>query len=195
VPQLETVDAVLVRRCQDGDYAAFDEIVARYKDGVYNYIWRMISDRDDVDDLAQEVFVRAFGSIKKFRQESNLRTWLYRIASNICIDKYRRSGPEKALKVPLEREMGDDSWEPIELPDSSFDPSRMFDQTELRKEIDNALLRLPEKLRSVIVLYDIEGMAYDEIAETLDCPLGTVKSRLFKARMQLRGMLKPYVEA
>lgn len=194
MPPLETADAVLVQRCQNEDYEAFNEIVERYKDGVYNYIWRMISNRDDVDDLAQEVFVRAFGSIKRFRQESNLRTWLYRIASNICIDKYRRSAPEKALRVPFERETDDDSWEPIELPDSSLDPSRIFDQKELRVEIDEALLKLPEKLRSVIVLYDLESLSYEEIAETLGCPLGTVKSRLFKARMQLRALLRAYVE-
>lgn len=192
---MDTADAVLVRRCQEDDFKAFDEIVARYKDGVYNYIWRMISDRDDVEDLAQEVFVRAFSSIKRFRQESNLRTWLFRIASNICIDKYRRSGTEKLLRVPFERETDSDSWEPIEVADSSQDPSRILDESELRSEIDSALLTLPEKLRSVIVLYDIEGLSYEEIAETLDCPLGTVKSRLFKARLQLRAVLRPYVEA
>lgn len=191
---MQTADAVLVQRCQNDDSDAFDLIVSQYKDGIYNYIWRMISDRDDVEDLTQEVFVRAYCSIKKFRSESNLRTWLYRIASNICIDKYRRSGPEKALRVPFERENDDESWGPIELPDSSSEPSKLFQEKELQSEIDRALLRLPEKLRSVVVLYDIENLSYDEIAETLGCPLGTVKSRLFKARMQLRSILKPYVE-
>lgn len=192
---LLSADAVLVLRCQKDDCEAFDEIVARYKDGIYNYIWRMISNRDDVEDLTQEVFVRAFASIKSFRRESNLRTWLYRIATNLCVDRYRRAGLEKQILIPLEREdQDDDQSRSVEFPDSSYDPQRIYEQTELQMEVHRALIKLPDKLRSAILLYDLEGMSYEEIAETVGCPVGTVKSRLFNGRMQLRELLRPYMD-
>lgn len=192
---LLSADAVLVLRCQEDDYEAFDEIVARYKDGIYNYIWRMISNREDVEDLAQEVFVRAFAAIKSFRSESNLHTWLYRIAMNLCVDKYRRDGLEKRLITPLEREQldGGQTASP-DVPDGTYDPQRVCERVELQVEVQKALSKLPEKLRAAILLYDLEGMSYEEIAEALGCPVGTVKSRLFNARMQLRDLLKAYVE-
>ena len=186
-------DAVLVMRCQKDDCEAFDEIVARYKDGIYNYVWRMVSNRDDAEDLAQEVFVRAFASIKAFRREANLRTWLYKIASNLCVDRYRRAGLENKWIVPLEREQND-SIRPLDIPDHANDPRRSFERSELRTEVRKALLKLPDKLRSAIVLFDIEGLSYEEIAEALACPIGTVKSRIFNARLKLRELLKGYVE-
>lgn len=191
---LISADAVLVLRCQEGDVEAFDEIVARYKDGIYNYIGRMISNRDEVDDLAQEVFVRAYAGLRSFRQDSNLRTWLYRIANNLCIDKYRRAGIEKKLIVPIEREDEQGARE-IDLPDRTYDPQVVCERAELQAQVQKALSRLPDKLRTTILLYDMEGLSYEEIAETLRVPVGTVKSRLFNARMQLRNWLKVYVEA
>ena len=193
---MQNTDTVLVLRCQEDDYDAFDEIVARYKDEIYTYIRRMISNRDDAEDLAQEVFVRAFASIKSFRRESNLRTWLYRIATNLCIDKYRRKGVEKQFVTSLEREDPEDEEpNPIDIPDNKYDPERMYEHSELQMEIQKALLKLPEKQRAVILLFDLEGMSYEEIAKVVDCPVGTVKSRLFNARLQLRKLLQPYLEA
>ena len=196
VASLVSADAVLVLRCQEDDYEAFEEIVARYKDAIYNYVWRMVSHRDDADDLTQEVFVRAYMGIKSFRRESNLRTWLWRIATNICVDRYRRTGLEKQIIAPLDRSREDEEGSPIqtEFPDSRHDPQRVFENTALQAEIARALGRLPEKLRAVVLLFDMEGMSYDEIAETLGCPIGTVKSRIFNARMRLRELLRPYVE-
>ncbi len=189
-------DAVLVLRCQEDDCEAFDEIVARYKDGIYNYIWRMISNREDAEDLTQEVFVRAFVAIKSFRRESKLRTWLYKIATNLCVDKYRRAGLGKQIVIPLERGRHDaEGCKPFDLPDNTHDPQRVYERAALQAEVQKALSRLPEKLRAAIVLYDLEGMSYQEIAGALGCPVGTVKSRIFNARMRLRDLLKPYVEA
>lgn len=192
---MPSADTVLVLRCQEDDGEAFDEIVAHYKDGIYNYIWRMISNLDDVEDLTQEVFVRAFTSIKSFRGESNLRTWLYKIATNLCVDKYRRAGLEKRLLIPLDRESGDDEPSGFEVPDGTYDPERAYERSELQIEVQKALSRLPEKLRAAILLCDIEGMTYEDIAGAIGCPLGTVKSRLFNARLRLRDLLKPYVQA
>ena len=196
VASLVSADAVLVMRCQEDDCEAFDEIVALYKDGIYNYIWRMISNREDAEDLTQEAFVRAFAAIKSFRRESNLRTWLYRIAANLCVDRYRRAGLEKQLVVPLAQSRQDESGDSTawDLPDSTHDPQHVYERTELQEQIQKALARLPEKLRSVILLLDLEAMSYEEIAETIGCPVGTVKSRIFNARMQLRNLLRPYVQ-
>jgi RNA polymerase sigma-70 factor (ECF subfamily) len=191
---LLNADAVLVMRCQEDDCEAFDEIVTRYKDGIYNYVWRMVSNREDAEDLAQEVFVRAFAAIKTFRREANLRTWLYKIASNLCVDRYRRAGLEKQWIIPLEREQND-SVRSMDIPDHSNDPRRSFERSELQAEVQKALLKLPEKLRSAIILFDLEGLSYEEIADAMGCPIGTVKSRIFNARMKLRGLLKGYVEA
>ncbi len=196
VARLVSADAVLVHRCQADDCTAFDEIVALYKDGIYNYVWRMISNREDAEDLTQEVFVRAFGAIKSFRRESNLRTWLYRIATNLCVDRYRRAGLEKQYFVSLDRKHQDEDGESaaFELPDVTYDPQRMYEQTELQAEIQKALMKLPDKLRSAVLLFDMEDMSYDEIAEAVGCPVGTVKSRIFNARVQLRQTLKQYME-
>jgi RNA polymerase sigma-70 factor (ECF subfamily) len=154
----------------------------------------MVANRDDADDLAQDVFVRALVGIKSFRRESNLRTWLYRIAANLCVDRYRRSGLEKQLFMPPHQSREDDDLPAqSDPPDSSYDPQRVFENTELRGEIERALGRLPEKLRSSVLLFDIEGLSYEEIAEAMGCPIGTVKSRIFNARMQLRELLRPYV--
>lgn len=192
-----SADAVLVLRCQEDDLDAFDEIVALYKDGIYNYICRMVSNRDDVEDLTQEVFLRAFSSIKKFRREANLRTWLYRIASNLCVDKYRRWGLEKQLMVPLHPVDREDEDSPlaIDMPDSTYDPQQVYERSELQQQVQRAICRLSDKLRAPILLYDIEGMSYEEISQTLSIPVGTVKSRIFKARIQLKEMLRPYVTA
>ena len=192
---LRSADAMLVVRCQEDDFDAFDEIIARYKDGIYNYIWRMVSNRDDTEDLSQEVFVRVFTGIKSFRRESNLRTWLYRIATNLCVDKYRRARTEKHRLAPLEHQQDEnsDSPGPLELADSTYDPQRICERTELQATVQAALWKLPDKLRSAILMHDMEGMSYEEIAEVLGCPVGTVKSRIYNARMQLHRRLEPYV--
>lgn len=193
---LLSADTVLSSKNQQGECETFDQIVARYKEGIYNYIWRMVSNRDDVEDLTQEVFVRAFGSFKSFRRDSNPKTWLYRIATNLCIDRYRRKELETRLVRSLEQNhLGeDDETTPTDIPDTRFDPAQAYERSELQAEVQRALSLLPDKLRSTILLYDIEGMSYEEIAEALGCPIGTVKSRLFNARMQLRKLLKPYFE-
>lgn len=189
---LTNLDSVLVMECQEGKYEAFNEIVTRYKDSIYNYVRRMISNPDDVDDLAQEVFVKAFGSIKSFRRESNLKTWLYRIATNLCVDRYRRLGVERKVLLPMERDEDGEDCEYPEPDGRSSDPSRVYEKKELQAAVHDAVQRLPDKLRTAVLLYDMEGMSYSEIAEIQRCPVGTVKSRLFKARMELKDLLKPY---
>jgi RNA polymerase sigma-70 factor (ECF subfamily) len=187
-------DKLLVNRCLAGDDAAFSEIIGRYKGKLYNYILRMTGDADDAEDLTQEVFIRMYSSLDSFRKQSSLNTWLFRIASNICIDAYRRNKKHKAIAYSLDEPIfGDDSSEGAhEAPDVSYEPHRIFMKIETAGQIEKALMRLPEKLREVVLLFDVEGVPYEEIAQIVDCPLGTVKSRLFNGRAQLRKLLTDY---
>lgn len=201
---LSQSDTALICRCQDNDIAAFDGIVARYKNKIYNYIFRMVGDSEEAEDLTQEVFVKTYLAIETFRNESSLNTWLYRIASNLCIDSHRKrlrrqaamGGGLLSLSDPVAPEADtDDNVAPRDVPDRSYEPYRMLARRELDEQIAQALCLLPLKMRTVVILHDLEDMAYEEIAAVVGCPLGTVKSRLFNARMQLREMLRPYLES
>lgn len=200
---LSQTDTALICRCQDKDIAAFDSIVARYKLKIFNYIYRMVGDSDEAEDLTQEVFVKTYLAISSFRNESSLNTWLYRIANNLCIDSHRKrtrrhnalGGAPLSLNEPAVEGDGEDGGPTREVADRSFEPFRVLAQQELDHQIQAALARLPLKMRTVVVLHDLEDMPYEEIAAVVGCPLGTVKSRLFNARMQLRETLKPYLES
>jgi RNA polymerase sigma-70 factor (ECF subfamily) len=187
-------DTALVQRAQANDRAAFNEIVLRYKGKVYNFIHRMIPSMQDAEDLTQETFVRAYLSIRSFQSRASLNTWLFRIATNLCIDYGRRTKKTQGLVTSLSQEPDDDESESQrDIPDVEFDPQRLLLNKELGAQLDRALRDLPEKLRTVVLLYDVEGLPYDEIAAIAGCPLGTVKSRLFNARAALRDKLAPYV--
>lgn len=202
---LSQSDTALITRCQGKDIAAFDQIVARYKHKIFNYIYRMVGDSDEAEDLTQEVFVKTYISLATFRSESSLNTWLYRIAGNLCIDSHRkRRRRQNALggavlslnETPASQaEGGDEAGPSRDVGDRSFEPYNLLAQQELDGQIQKALAQLPEKMRTVVVLHDLEDMPYEEIAAIVGCPLGTVKSRLFNARVQLRDLLKPYLEA
>ena len=186
-------DTALVQRAQANDRAAFNEIVLRYKGKVYNFIHRMIPSAQDAEDLTQETFVRAYMSIRSFQSRASLNTWLFRIATNQCIDYGRRSKKSQGLVTSLSGDDSEESEGDREIPDVEFDPQRLLLNKELGSHINRALAALPEKLRIVVLLYDIEGLPYDEIASIAGCPLGTVKSRLFNARSALRQALSPYL--
>jgi RNA polymerase sigma-70 factor (ECF subfamily) len=187
-------EQALIERCLRNDAAAFDEVVVRYKTRVYNYVYRMIGDEQESEDLTQEVFIRMYTSLPRFRNQSTLNTWLFRIASNLCIDRFRRNRKHQAVAFSLDEigEPGESAQR--EVADSRFEPSRMAETSEMSGKIEDALLSLPEKLRAVALLYDVEGLAYEEIATIVGCPLGTVKSRLFNARARLREKLTPYLK-
>lgn len=186
-------DLALVQRAQARDRAAFNEIVLRYKSRVYNYIRRMVATAQDAEDLTQETFIRAYTSIHSFQSRASLNTWLYRIATNLCIDYGRRARRTQGLTTSLTAD--DDSEEPdVQIPDVAFDPQRLLLNRELGARLDQALRELPEKLRTAVLLYDIEGLPYEEISSIVGCPLGTVKSRIFNGRASLREKLSPYLK-
>ncbi len=190
-------DAALIARCQKSDIAAFNEIVGRYKGKIYNYLYRMTGSADDAEDLTQEVFVRMYTSIGSFRAEASLSTWLFRIAGNLCVDAFRRGKKERgtmSLDAPVAGS-DEDSGASRDVPDWSAEPDKLFGRKELGAHIEAALQKLPPKLRSAVILHDVEGLAYEEIAQAERIPLGTVKSRIFNARVALREHLRPYLEA
>lgn len=189
-------DSGLVLRCQSNDLAAFNEIVARYQDKVLNYISRMVGPAADAEDLAQETFVRAYANIGLFQSRSSLQTWLFRIATNLCIDHARRAAKRRFLLRSLKRDGSETSEEVIaEVPDTRLGPEPLLLNQEFGEVLNRALAELPAKLRTVILLFDVEGLPYEEIAQIAGCPLGTVKSRLFNARAALRQKLAPYLNA
>jgi len=190
-------DLALVERCRANDDAAFSEVVSRYKAKVYNYIYRMTGSSEDAEDLTQEVFIRMYTSIDSFRSQSSLNTWLFRIAGNLCIDRFRRGKNRTAaysLDEPLSHGDGE-SDATREIADLTYEPHRLLENVEMAEQIQKALSQIPEKLRATLLLHDIEGLPYEEIAQVVGCPLGTVKSRLFNARMQLRQRLSGYLDA
>ena len=188
-------DAALIERCRRRDEAAFAEVVARYKNKIYNYVCRMMGNEDDAEDITQEVFIRMYQSLGSFRQQSSLNTWVFRIASNLCIDQFRRRKKHQAIAYSLDDtdDAGDRAGLDREVPDATYEPQRILANTEMSAQITLALTLLPDKLRAVVLLYDLEELSYEEIARILEIPVGTVKSRLFNARLQLRKRLSEYM--
>ncbi len=186
-------DLTLVQRAQANDRAAFNEIVLRYKSKVFNYVRRMVPSVGDAEDLTQETFVRAYLSIHSFQSRASLNTWLFRIATNLCIDYSRKNKKAQTMTQSLSQDNDTEDDGQRDIPDLAFDPQRLLLNKELGAQLEQALGDLPEKLRTVVLLYDIEGLAYEEIAAIVACPLGTVKSRLYNARTALRSKLAPYL--
>jgi RNA polymerase sigma-70 factor (ECF subfamily) len=187
-------DANLVARSLEGDLPSFERLVSRYQNKIMGYSARMLSDHDEAEDVAQEVFIKAYRSLESFRGESSFSTWLYRIATNLCIDRMRKKkrSPQQAysLDEPIDK---DEDKGGREVPDYSAEPTRNVEREELRLRVREMVAEMPEKLRAVLVMCDMQGMAYEDIAKVLDVPIGTVKSRLFHARADLGRRLRPYV--
>ena len=186
-------DSILVREARGGDAGAYGELVRRYQDRVYTLIYGLIQNHDDALDLSQDVFVRAHRSLNQFREEAVFYTWLYRIALNACIDfnrRKRRSVEPFSLDGDLLSDVG---FEPSDRRPSS-QPERALENKELGRLLRRAIAGLPEPLRVAVVLHDIEGLQQKEIAALLNCPIGTVKSRIQRGRCELRLKLLPFVE-
>ncbi len=172
----------------------FDRNVRLYKDRIFHYVCRLSGDVEEAEDITQEVFVRAYRARETFRGECSYLTWLYRIAINLCIDRardrQRRVDEAFSLDAPTD-DADAPGWEPS---DWSQDPCRELERAELCERVQQSVDTLPHKLRDVIVLYFMQGLTYEEIASTLGCSIGTVKSRLFNAKARLARKLRPYVE-
>ena len=191
---VETDDLQLVARSQAGDTAAFSELVTRYRSRAFSMIYQMTRNEQDAWDLAQDGFVKAWKSIGRFRGQSSFYTWLYRILMNVTIDSLRRkhiaSGTEFDDAVGLrEIEPGAATAPRVEL-----QPVEKISDQEIRRCIDAAIEKLSPEHRAAIVMREIEGLEYSEIAAAMECSIGTVMSRLFYARKKLQALLKDVYE-
>ena len=191
-PQTSVLDTpALVERAKGGDSRAFENLVGLYQDKIYSYVSRMLHDPIEAEDIAQEAFVRAYQSLPSFRGASSFQTWLYRIASNLVIDSVRRQRRRDDGAISLDAPIGThDGDMPRELPDERRGPEELAESSVIQEEVNGAIERISPKLRPVLVMYDLQGMSYQEIAEVLGCPLGTVKSRVFNSRAQHKEQLE-----
>lgn len=185
-------ESELVRRAQGGDTSSFDRLVEAHYSAVYNAAYRMLNDPSSACDATQTAFIRAFEALHSFRGASAFGTWLYRIVMNVCLDELRKRRNQPVSLVPDDDD--EDSLEERDIPDDSDEPGMLAEQRERQAVVQAAIERLPEDYRAIIVLYDIRGFSYQEIGEVLDIPLGTVKSRLNRARNALRDEMAPYLE-
>jgi RNA polymerase sigma-70 factor (ECF subfamily) len=185
-------DAALVRVFQGGDESAFDTLVLKHKDRVFGLCYRILGDREEANDSAQEAFVRAYRAMRGFRGDSAFSTWLYRIAWNACANKVGSAGYLRRRRmVRLDQAPVDcESGRPLEASDRAPSPAEALDRKERAQRVREAIDALPPDQRAAVVLRDMEGLPYEEIAEITGCDLGTVKSRLARARDRLREMLK-----
>jgi RNA polymerase sigma-70 factor (ECF subfamily) len=180
----EAEEAELIRRARKGDGRAFSALVERYQRRVAGVAMAVVHNQDDALEIAQEAFVRAYQNLRKFEERSSFSTWLYRITANLAIDFRRREGRYTVLRG----EEGE--TELARVPSDRGDSFAETARGELGQRLSNALSELTPEHRTVILLREVEGLSYDEISEVLDCPRGTVMSRLHYARNHLRGLLK-----
>ena len=180
-------DLRLVARAREGDPEAFSRLVSQHYERIFGTVYSLIGNRDDADDLTQEVFLKAYRSLGRFRGKSQFYTWLYRIGVNACLD-WLKSRKRRSGDLSVEREQ----WEGRE--DRGLTGQVATDagveRQELQAILEQALDTLPDEYRMTVVLREIDGLAYEEIADLLRCNVGTVKSRLFRARMRLRTVLE-----
>jgi RNA polymerase sigma-70 factor (ECF subfamily) len=168
-------ERALIERCRTGDDIAFGELVDRYKNLVYGMVWRLVADRSQIDDLAQDVFLKVYRGLPYFRGDARLSTWIFRIVSNVCSQaRSRRTAEVPGLTAVREPGSADAA----------------FAELELRDRLDKAIAQLPENYRLLIAAHYLNGVQYEALAEALDIPVGTVKTHLYRAKRRLRELLQ-----
>ena len=180
-------DQELAARARAGDQDAFERLVLDNQNKVYSLAVRLVGDREEAADLAQEAFLKAWQNLSSFQGESSFSTWLYRLASNACIDFLRKGKRRQSLSMTVSLDDEEAGW--AEPADWEQDPHRMLEQSERGRALARGLERLPEYQRRPLVLRELSGLSYQEIAQALDLDLGTVKSRIARARLALRKIL------
>lgn len=182
------VDQALVKRVQGGDKKAFDILVLKYQRKIISLVSRFVRDHSEAQDVAQETFLKAYRALPKFKGESAFYTWLYRIAintaKNFLVAQDRRPPTDDVDATEAEQYVGA-SMNELDTPE------RLLQTDEIKLTIHNAIMNLPEDLRVAITLRELEGMSYEEIAQAMSCPVGTVRSRIFRAREAIDQELKP----
>jgi RNA polymerase sigma-70 factor (ECF subfamily) len=192
----EADDSAVVTAFLAGEERAFSELVERYQTRLLNFIYRTIGDRDRAEDLVQEVFIRVYRHLHRFDRSKKFSTWAYTIASNLAKNELRnRSRNPLVLFQTLRGSQGGDEEErPLQFEDSTSRPDDMYRKRHLRELVEETVARLPEHHRQVFVLRELEGNSYEEIAEITSCNLGTVKSRLNRARTAFAAIIEPHID-
>lgn len=182
-------DLVLIERAQKGDRGAFDDLVRRHERRAYQYAYRLTSNPEEACDVVADAFIRVFSALQNFKGNSAFSTWLYRIITNCFLDLKKRD--KSRYQVSLDQSIigPEDQEMERQFEDSGMGPDEEAERNERERAMEGAVGRLPEYQRAMIVMYHGEGLSYEEIAEALDLPIGTVKSRLNRARLQMREHL------
>jgi RNA polymerase sigma-70 factor (ECF subfamily) len=184
---LGTTDAELLARCRNGDHAAWDTVVRQNHQRIYNLAYRFNGRFDEAEDLTQEIFLKVYRTLHTYRPDLGaFETWMMRVSRNCIIDHYRKLKTERRQTDSLE---GDHEQVP-ETGNRFSNPAEVLDHRELSERVHAALVRLSEDLREVVILRDLEGLAYEEIVDIIRVPIGTVKSRINRGRLEMAKMLK-----
>lgn len=177
----------LIKKCASGNLKAFDELIEKYEKTAYNIALRILKNPEDAMDVSQEAFIKVFKSIKTFNFESAFSTWLYRIVTNTCLDFIRkRNSNVYSIDNPIQTDEGEIERD---IPDESNSPEELLEKKLTQELINNSINKLEENHRIVIILRDIQGFSYEEISKILDCSMGTVKSRINRARRSLKDII------
>lgn len=178
----------IIERCKAGDLAAFDELVKRYEKRVFNCALRIAGNYNDASDVAQEAFIRAFSSIQTFRGDAKFATWIYRIVTNVYLDERKKSKAHRTMSLDDSIELDENSVT-RQIEDDSPTPDEVVETKERAKMLQSAISSLPDYQKMIVTLYHLQHRSYEEIAEILSLPIGTVKSRLNRARIALAEKL------
>lgn len=180
-------DLKTIRRCKRGEEAAFAEILSRYRSPIYNLCYRMSRNAEDARDLGQEVFIKVFSLLDRFDENYAFSSWLFRIATNHCIDHLRRN---RLRFLSLDGGVGQDGEEyEFQLPDTGPEPDTVLERKEALERLEEVINDLPPHYKAITLLRHDQQMSYEEIAQVLSLPLGTVKARIHRARQQIQQML------
>jgi len=190
---IDSEERLIIERCKSGDHDAFDALVRAYEKRVYNFAYRLCGHYDEANDVCSDTFLRVFQAIHLFRGNANFSTWLFRIVINVYLDRRKRARNKQHLSLQEYIDLEESSLV-RQVEDPSPTPDRVVEAHERRDILQAAIASLPDYQRAMIVLYHTEGKSYEEIAQTLDLPVGTVKSRLNRARLFLREKLQPLKE-
>lgn len=181
-------DQHLIERAQSGDRAAFDLLIRKHEKRAYLYAYRLTSDQEEASDIVADAFVRIFNALKNFRGQSAFTTWLYRILTNCYLDHRKKDKSSRQVSLDASAQVGEMEVE-RQIEDTTQAPGRDLERTERERLMQEGVRQLPEYQQAMLVMYHVDMLSYEEIAEALDLPIGTVKSRLNRARLSLREIL------
>lgn len=181
----KSLDELLVERAKKGDVEAFEQLISQHEKTVYNIAYRLTGNHEDASDVAQEAFIRAYSSLPDFRGDSSFATWLYRIVNNACLDELRKRKRQRVTYIDQTVAL-EDGEVSRQIADPTDGPEEALERVELQRAVQDSIRQLDEEYRIVLVMRELQGYSYNEIADTLGINLGTVKSRLNRARHALK---------